>query len=868
MFKKSVYLFIVAIVLFGSCNSKRYGIIKRTYHDITAHYNGYFNAKYKIDQVETQNEKSYQDKYDDLISVFKLTKEDEAGGKAGKGGNQSLDEAIKKASIVIQRHERSKWVDDCYLEIGRAYFYKKDYFTAAETFQFVAGKYRGKEVGDVSYIWLIKSYLMLKKYQQAESVINVALASETFPKKHVPDLFACIAWYNIEKKNYTKAIEYLEKAAPIEKKKSKRARYIYLTAQLYEKIEEEGKASYKYQQVVKMNPPYDLLFNARVNSARLVQASTVGTRKNLERELTKMLADVKNKEYRDQLYYSLGLLHERSNDEKKAIDAYRMSAATSVSNLSQKGKSYLKLATIFYDNEKYESAQIYYDSASTFLSKTHPEFELTNKRKISLGKLVENLKTISREDSLQRLSRMPEKDLLEHVENVIKKEKADKLKKEEEEKRQAELALSNMSRTNDINSKTNAPGSTQGSTWYFYNQNALGTGAGEFIKKFGRRTLEDNWRRSNKESFATLNSLANGELEESENNIPGNSKNSDDALRKKYLANVPTNQAAFEASVERLVRAYFNIGQFYREEIINTKESINAYLNCIIRFPNNKYTAEIYFNLHRLNTQINNKQQADLYKNKLLSEYPNTLFAKVILDPTYISESRANDKAAQLYYDNLYESYLNSNYNIVVDAKGRIDSHYSTTSIAPRYYYLYAITEHKLKGADAFELCLNDLIKKYPSSEAASMARENLQKLMEIKNPELKKVHEPEAAPYELEQRAKYYALITLDMSSTRETKASLLRFNNMEFSLKKLQIFSDLIGEKEQTIYISSFEDVDAAREYITALNKKINEAVKLKPGSYVVSFISEKNYKILKETKAIQQYIKFYNANYLINE
>lgn len=866
LLRNLVYLFILSSWLFSSCNSKRYGFVKRTYHDITAHYNGYFNAKYKIDQVESQNEKSYQDKYDDLISVFKLSKEEEAGGKASKGGNQSLDEAIKKASIVIQRHERSKWIDDCYLEIGRAYFYKKDYFTAAETFQFIAGKYRGKEVGNEAYIWLIKSYMMLRKYQQAESVINVALASETFPKKHVPNLFACIAWYHIEKKNYPKAIEYLEKAAPIEKKKSNRARYIYLTAQLYEKIEEEGKASYKYQQVVKMNPPYDLLFNARINSARLVQASTAGTRKNLEKELTKMLEDVKNKEYRDQLYYSLGLIYERSNDEKKAINAYRMSAATSVSNLTQKGKSYLKLATIFYDDEKYESAQIYYDSASTFLSKNHPDFELTNKRKISLGKLVENLKTINREDSLQRLSRMPEKDLLAHVEDVIKKEKAEKIRKEEEEKRQAELALSNMSRSNDLNSRT-PTGTTQGNTWYFYNQNALGSGANDFIKKFGRRSLEDNWRRANKESFASINSIANGEQELTEE-VTGNAKNSDEALKKKYLANVPLSPAAFELSVDRMIKAYFNIGQFYREEIINTKESINAYLTCITRFPNNKLSAEIYFNLYRLNTQINNKPQADLYKGKLLNEYPNTLFAKVILDPSYISESKANDKAAQVFYDNLYESYLNNNYTVVTSAKGRIDSHYNTTSIAPRYYYLYALSENKLKGVDAFELCLNDLIKKYPSSEAASMARENLQKLMEIKNPSLKKVHEPEAAPYELEQRAKYYALITLDLSSTRETKASLLRFNNMEFSLKKLQIFSDLIGDNEQTLYITSFEDANAAREYITALNKKVNEVIKLKPGTYAVSFISEKNYKILKETKAIQQYIKFYNANYLINE
>ena len=44
-----------------------------------------------------------------------------------------MDKAIKKGSIVIQRHsikidgkEYCKWIDDNYLMIGKAYFYKAD----------------------------------------------------------------------------------------------------------------------------------------------------------------------------------------------------------------------------------------------------------------------------------------------------------------------------------------------------------------------------------------------------------------------------------------------------------------------------------------------------------------------------------------------------------------------------------------------------------------------------------------------------------------------------------------------------------------------------------------------------------------------
>lgn len=867
----SKYILILAIALISllnACKSTRYGIVKKTFHNVTAHYNGYFNAKQRIDNSEIQSDKAFKDKYDELLPVFKLEREDDPLAKTGKTSNQALDDAIKKASLVIQRHEKSKWIDDCYFEMGRSYFYKKDYFTAAETFQFTAGKYKGAMVGDVSYIWLIKSYLMLKKYNQAESVINVALASETFPKRNVSELFAVIAWYHIDRKNYVKAIEYLEKSISVERKKSLRARYSYICAQLYEIIQDEEKASLRYQQVLKLSPPYELAFNAKINSAKLVQVNSKNSKKSLEKELLKMLTDVKNKEYLDQIYYSLALIYEKNEQQEKCINALRSSAASSISNLPQKGKSYFKLANILYDEEKYESAQIYYDSASTFLSKTNADFELANKRKISLSKLVENLRIINREDSLLRIARMPEKERLLYVNDLIRKEKEEKLRKEEEEKRLAALAISNTATMNE-NGGLQKPGSTSsGSTWYFYNQNSLGVGASDFVKKFGRRTLEDNWRRSNKESFASVSAIANGEDGGNESNNTANLKNDDESVRKRYLANIPTTPAATTASIDKIVRAFYNIGQFYREEIMNPTESIKAYQTCIVRFPDNKLKAEIYFQLYRIYNQQNNKAQSDLYKNKLLSEFPNSLMAKVILDPDYVSDSKANDKAAQTFYNNLYDAYLNLNYAVVLSAKAAIDTQYAQTSIASKYYYLYALCMNKTAGVKDFEIALNNLINKYPSSDAASTAREHLQKIAEMKNPELAKVNTEETVLFELDPRAKYYVMISLDVSSTRETKLNLFRFNNTEFSLNKLQINSDLIGENEQTLYISPFQDVNAAKEYISALNKKINEVVKLKAGTYFISFISEKNYKLMKDKKAIKQYLQFYNANYLINE
>ncbi len=856
---------------FNACqSSKKNTLIKRTYHNVTAHYNGYFNAKLRIDNAERQQEKSFQDKFEDILPIYKIEKPSADGGKNGKAGNQALDEAIKKASIVIQRHEISKWIDDCYYEIGRAHFYKKDYFTAAETFQFIAGKYRNTEPGNLSYIWLIKSYVILKKYQQAESVINIALASETFPKKYLPELFASTAYYYIERRNYAKAIEYLEKNIPLEKKKSKIARHTYILAQLYEKVSEPSKAGLNYQKVVKLNPAYDMMFNARINAARLAQTQTAASRKNMEKELLKMLKDDKNIEFKDQIYYGLGLIYEKEKDENKTIETFRKSADYNVGNIGQKGKTYLKLASIYYNKKNYESAQMYYDSAYTFLPKSHEEYDVVVERKNSLLKLVNNLKIINREDSLMRLSKMPEKARIEFVEKLVKREIEEKKKKEEEQKRLAEAALNNMAGANGSENNANnptpsKPGAT--ATWYFYNVQARGMGANDFIRKFGKRNLEDNWRRSNKESISSI--FANNEEPEVQEVVdpkdPTKKVNEEEKLKKKYLSDIPLSQEAISASIDKIVRAYYNIGQFYREDIIDLKESIKSYENALLRFPENKLEPEIYFNLYRLYAQLNNQKQSDYYKNLLLSKYPNTILAKVVLDPSYTSEAKALDKNAQLFYDNLYTAYKDGNYQSVIIAKSRVDSFYSLTSIAPRYAYLYALAQSKLNGNESLEKYLNELITKFPASDAASAARENLKKLNDLKNPELAKTKAIAEELYVVENKAKYHVMISTNIKSNlKQSIQNLVKFNSTQFGLLNLNLSNELIGLNEQIITVHTFEDFAKAKEYVNLLAKSEAEIIKFNKEPYFISIISDTNLKTLKKNKSLKEYITFYTSNY----
>ena len=101
------------------------------WHDTNAKFNGYFNANElliaSIDELNAQ----HQDNYNELLPVYEYR-----AAPNPEAVNASLDEAIKKVSIVATIHDQSMWVDDCYLLIGKSEYLKQDFESAENALEF------------------------------------------------------------------------------------------------------------------------------------------------------------------------------------------------------------------------------------------------------------------------------------------------------------------------------------------------------------------------------------------------------------------------------------------------------------------------------------------------------------------------------------------------------------------------------------------------------------------------------------------------------------------------------------------------------------------------------------------------------------
>ncbi|MEO8146308.1 MAG: tetratricopeptide repeat protein [Bacteroidia bacterium] len=870
--------FALCIMLAMSCSTKKNTFVSRNFHQLNAHYNGFFNARERVKEASKRLATTQKDQYERTLSIFKIGDEAQA-----KSVYPDMDEAIKKSSIVITRHsmyikgkEYNSWIDDNYLLIGKAQFYKHDFWAASETFQYVASEYKDSPLRFEAMIWLTQVYMQLGKYVDAEYVIDYLKNEPKFPKEYRGLFYAVAADYYLKKKDDPNAIEMLEKALTAKLKRIDRIRYTFILAQLYQKTGDSEKAFRAYERVIKMNPPYEMAFNAKINRARNFDASSESAA-NVKKQLNKMVKDEKNKEYLDQVYYALAGVADKENNEPSEIMYLNKSVRASVANNDQKALSYLNLGEICFSKKDYMSAAAYYDSTMQNLSKDFPDYKDIADKKQSLTRLVENLKVILREDSLQRVSSMTPEEREKFVDDIIKKENDEKerIKREElarkesanEEEELKGQALNDESQNRNKTLNQNAPGGS----WYFYNQSTVSFGFNEFIKKWGERKYEDNWRRKTKESTSGLDQTEEQDSGPDMKEYNDSIAKLDDAKRKAvYLKNVSLSDTAITSSNVKIVEAYYNVGIIYREQLKEYRLSNETFETLLHRFPDNKYKLPSYYNLYRTYLTLKDQEKSDYYKNILLNDYPESEFAKMILNPNYWRETQKKTEILEVFYENTYKAYLNQQYASVIERKSTADELYPKNKLMPKFDYLKALAIGKTKPVSDFEVSLRNIVNSYPNDSVAAAAQNILNYINKSGAPPPPPAPEKTAPAvdsgfvYKADTLHFFLFIFENKGINAEQLKTKFSDYNIKFYSTKGLTISNAFMTPEKQYIMVKNFSNAQEAVSYYDGVidNEDVMDGLdETKIQSFV---ITPANFAKLYVKKDIPSYMTFFEEKY----
>ncbi|MDA0890151.1 MAG: hypothetical protein O3A52_03255 [Bacteroidetes bacterium] len=848
---------ILALILLisPSCSTKKKSWVNRQYHNTTAKYNGYFNGNESIKDGLKKLHANHIDDYTTTISVFPT-----GDLKTAQKTNSYMDKAIQKGSIVIQRHsmkikgtEYCKWIDDNYLMVGKAYFYKGDFEEAIKTFSFIINEYSKNEIRFEAALWLVRGYVEKGDFTSAESVLLDLLKDKKFPNKLDKELAVVAADFYVQKKDFTTATTELLNATELIKRKRKKVRLNYILAQIYQYSYNYPLAQKHYELVLKSNPEYEMAFNAKMSLARSLESGNPDTKK-MKEKLFKMTKDDKNKEYLDQIYYTIAEMEINNGDTLSAIENYTLSAVNSVENNSQKALSFLALGKIYFEKGSYKLASANYDSTIFYMYNDFRLYEEANSRHLILTDLVSNINIVEMQDSLQMLAKLPKSEQSAVIGTIIQAEF-------EKERRAAEdqsLKQQMMYESGRNGGREEQFGSnTSGGQWYFYNPATLSFGMSEFRKKWGTRKLEDDWRRKDKKISTNfeIDSTAT-------DSISVEAQNTKDPNY--YLNQLPKTKEDFENSDSQIKEALYQLGVIYKEELNKINLSTDNFVAIFTRFPNDEqYAALALYNVY-INYLETNNPKATNSKETLLSKYPNSIYAKMIVDLNYTSEILSKKDLAELNYQEIFLLYKENVFDQVL---------VKTENISDEKYKNKLLLLRALSFIQKEEMDKATTILKNISEEDEKVSQEAKYILDAINDPaKMKKANELALAgsPYLYRSNNQHMIILVLPKEGVDVTylKTLISDFHTNSLGNEVFEISALLLGLDQHLLMIKSFENIKKSMDYYELFILEGSVMEVLNKSEYKIMSISFENFQEFYKNKDTQGYHNFFTKNYLTND
>jgi outer membrane protein assembly factor BamD (BamD/ComL family) len=494
------------------------------------------------------------------------------------------------------------------------------------------------------------------------------------------------------------------------------------------------------------------------------------------------------------------------------------------------------------------------------MQSSYPEYARIAAKAKNLNALAYNLNTVRFQDSVQRIARMTEAERNRLVNGIIAELQLREQKEKDAEAIRLQQYYNSMGRRNTLSDPTAK------AQWYFYNPATVTQGIGEFQVKWGRRALEDNWRRKNK---GTAELAMAAENTESDARAAGTSKIQDIHTPGYYLQNVPLTDSLMRASHRTVEESLYAAGYIYNNDFQEYALSAEQYEDLIRRYPQSEYAVPSHYYLYRLYGKLDRAVEAENHKNRLLAEAPESIYAKIVLDPSYLDKLAQQKGESEQLYEQAYTRYNNAEYQSVIGIADSALQRFPKDALAPKFAYLKALSTGKLaETGEAMRSEMKKITTDYGGSDIAAEAQ-NLIDFIDGKEPAMKQAVRVERAKslyaYS-EAGACYFGWMVDARENINQLSFDLLNFNLDHFLNVKLDLTRNNIDDERVLLMIKGFADLQRAQGYYRAfaMEPGLMKNVKYEQ---TIFLISENNYSILEQDKKIEDYLEFFKKEYLKN-
>jgi tetratricopeptide (TPR) repeat protein len=732
-----------------------------------------------------------------------------------------------------------------------------------------------------AYLGLAKTYIETGDYDKVPEILKLLERYGGISKSLKKDMNLTYSHLKIKSGQPEEAISYLKTALEYRMPKKEKVRSNYILAQLLAGTGKNEEAEKLFRRVVKMHPSPEMAFNARISALEMTTADF----EEANKKLYKLLDDPINDIFRDRIYFALGQISLKQNFTDEAIDNFRQSVLYSTENTKQRAMSSLTVAKILFEQNNYELASAYYDSTVAVIDPGYPGYSAIMSRAANLKRLVDNLFTISREDSLQRLAAMPETDrnnLIANMINEIQQKEQEELNAE-----RAEMSDQNYFRAQQYRQMPGARDNTS-NLWYFYNPSTAGMGKNEFQRIWGRRRLEDNWRRKNKVSVNQEEAEQMALEVETVDSVKVKQKVADPKSKEYYLQDIPLSDSLMQVSNDRIKNSYFDAGRIYRSAFSDYPRSIEMNEELIRRFPGSIYELPAWIELHQMFEQNKDEQKMAYYRDLITRNYPESRYANYLLNPNYFKELEEQRAKIDAKFAQAVDQYSKRNFNEAGKIATEVLEMKPDSGIIAKAEFIKLTSGGSKQGNETFLRSLDKYISAFPDASTTGIAlkirdllKENsladYQQLLtsgyiseNIVNDELKSQANGDdefGGKFSYDDDMFHYYVVAFPKQAGVEVNRlvfDIANYNIDYYTSTDFDVESVSLNPKTQMVVVRSMPNKDEGLIYFKSIIRKRPVFKTLSGIEYNNFTASSSNYRTIIADKDYTEYLKFFMKNY----
>ncbi|MBT8301390.1 MAG: hypothetical protein KJO63_08680 [Maribacter sp.] len=837
---KIIITAVSAGLVLSACSTKKDAFLNRNWHAMNTKYNTLYNGGIAFEQGREELNANYQDDYWDILPIERLeVTEDVKLDSEDNNPNfiiaeEKATKAIQKHSMDIKEEERNPQTDEAFLLLGKARYFDQRYIPALEAFNYVLNKYSESDKLNEANIWREKVNIRLENEELAIKNLKRLMKLEDLKDQEYADTRAMLAQAYVNLKIIDTAIQHLKVASYYTKNNPEKGRYYYIIGQLYNQLQHKDSAGYAFDRVIELNrkSPRVYMINAHLQKIK----NTELTNENSE-ELWEYLTDLEenreNRPFLDKIYRQLAEYHLEIGSDSLALDYFNRSLRATQNEPKLNALNYENLAVYNFDHNEYKAAGLYYDSVLTNLPENTKKHRSIKKKLDNLEDVIKYEDIVQYADSVITLYDLPKDKQIAYFEAHI-----EGLKKAREEAQKKEVQRI----TDGFAAFTESKGGKENKgKFYFYNITSLGYGKNDFTNKWGNRTLEDDWRWSNKSTITIAD-------ENGDTIVDALDQEVDPTDEEKfsldfYMDRIPTDLAIIDSLKTERNFANYQLGLIYKEKF---KENVlaSSKLEKVLKSdPEERLILPSKYNLYKIYEEEGSPLAISM-KDNIIKNHSDSRYAEILLNPSAVLAGNTDSPDAQ--YAKLYKMFQEQEFLKVITAAEVNISKYTGDPIVPKFEMLKANAIGRLQGFNDFKEALNYVALTYPNNPEGKKAEQ-------IVAEQLPKLEPKEFSPEKGSPKTGNWKVVFPFKRHNNQEALGLLEL--LEKSIKDLEyqniVSKDIYNLEDQFVVVHGFKSKEFALGYAELL--KINRDYKVNKENFV---ILSSNYKIIQIHKNLLDY------------